>query len=344
MKKPAADYSICLLALLLALLLLSSCKGKPEPSSTTPPLAVHVFEVQARQTQAVENVPGSVRAKLKATIEAKVSGRIDKMLAVEGQSVEQGQLLASLDVREIRAKLDQAIAVRDQAEKDLQRFTTLVAKNAVTRQEFEQVQARALVARASVTEAQTMLGYAEITAPFKGVITRKLADVGDLASPGRALIEMEDPAALRFEANIPETFMERIKIGQYYNVRVASLNADLLCPVTELSATVDPNSRTFLVKLDLPERKELRSGQYGHVAVLTGEESIITIPRTALLQRGQLELVYVVENGRAHLRLVRSGKSFGEAVQILSGLSPGELVVSERISKLRDGQQVEVLS
>lgn len=145
---------------------------------------------------AIEEVVGTVRPKLRSDIEAKVSGRIEQMRAVPGQLVKRGELLVQLDAREIQAKLDQATASRDQAESDLVRYTKLIAQHAITQQEFEASQSRARIARASVTEAETMLGYTKITAPFNGVITSKLSDVGDLAAPGRPLLKMEDPHQL----------------------------------------------------------------------------------------------------------------------------------------------------
>jgi RND family efflux transporter MFP subunit len=123
-----------------------------------------------------------VRAKLHAAIEAKVSGRIEKMLVAPGQAVKAGDLLAQLDAREIQARLDQALTLREQSSRDTERLRSLLASSAISRQEFETTESRSRVAVASVTEGETMLAYTTIVAPFDGVITRKLADVGDLAA------------------------------------------------------------------------------------------------------------------------------------------------------------------
>ncbi|NMC63707.1 MAG: efflux RND transporter periplasmic adaptor subunit, partial [SAR324 cluster bacterium] len=190
-------------------------------------------------------------------------------------------------------------------------------------------------------EAETMLGYASIRAPFNGIITKKLADVGDLAMPGRPIVEMEDPSALRFEANVPETLFHNIKISSELDIEIAGLSAPIKGVVAELSPTADPNSRTFLVKFDLPNEARLRAGQFGHVSVPSNAETLISIPKAAIVNRGQMEVVYVVRDGKAWLRLVRTGKQIGESFEILSGLEDGEVIVADGASDLRDGQLVQ---
>ncbi|MBI5799441.1 MAG: efflux RND transporter periplasmic adaptor subunit, partial [Verrucomicrobia bacterium] len=196
---------------ILAVVLLTACKRHEAPASSSAPhlpaAIVRVQKVESQRRMAVEEIVGTVRPKLSASVSAKVSGGIEKMLVAPGQAVKSGQLLVQLDAREIQARLDQATALREQTAKDLQRFQKLIADKAVTQQEFDAVQARQRVAAAAVTEAETQLGYTKILAPFDGVITHKRADVGDLATPGRALLELENPAALRLEADVPEALV-----------------------------------------------------------------------------------------------------------------------------------------
>ena len=290
---------------------------------------------------AIEEVVGTVRPKLRCDSEATVSGRIEQMSAVPGQLVKRGDLLVQLDAREIQAKLDQATASRDQAESDLVRYTKLIAQHAITQQEFEATQSRARIARASVTEAETMLGYTKITAPFDGVITSKLSDVGDLAAPGRPLLKMEDPQALRFEADVPEAIIARIKPDAVLPVRVGG-QPEISGTVTEISPASDPNSRTFLVKLDLPQSAGLRGGLFGRVGVPVGESSVLRVPSSAVVQRGQMEIVFVLDKDHAVLRLVKTGKHIGNDLEILSGIESNEKVITDHVSQLVDGQRVEM--
>jgi RND family efflux transporter MFP subunit len=297
---------------------------------------------ESRSHPATEEVVATVQAKLHAVIEAKISGRIERMLVAPGRAVRTGELLAQLDAREIQARLDQALATREQASRDTERLRRLLEEKAVSRQDFETADSRHRVAVAAVTEAETMLGYVRIVAPFNGVITRKLADVGDLASPGRALLEMDDPAALRVEASVPEALILRVRLGETLNVRAAAEGVPVTAVVSEIAPAADAASRTFSVKLDLPAATDLRAGQFARVTILLAESKALLVPASAVVQRGQMELVFIVTNGRAQLRLVKTGKRIGDAVELVSGVSAGEMAVIDGAARLRDGQSVEV--
>ena len=296
--------------------------------------------VENKARPSSEEVVGTVRAKLRAAIEAKVSARIEALLVAPGQIVKAGDLIARLDPREIQAKLDQALALRQQATRDLARGRELLDKKITTQADFDAVQARASVAEGAAREMETMLGYTKIVAPFDGIVTRKLADVGDLAAPGKPIIEMEDPAALRFEADVPEALIGNVKLGAKLPVQVAEGAAPMEGAVVELAPVADAASRTFLVKLDIPAAGSNRSGQFGRVWVPTGESKSIRVPPSAVVVRGQMECVFVVADQHAQLRIVRTGKHTGGEAEILAGLSPGERVVSEGAESLRDGQPV----
>jgi RND family efflux transporter MFP subunit len=284
----------------------------------------------------------TVRAKLHAVIEAKVSGKIEQMLVAPGQNVKAGELLVQLDASEVQAQLDQAAAVRQQAESDLKRATDLIQQKILSQSEYDSAQSKFRVADAAAAQAQTLLGYTKIVAPFAGVITRKDADVGDLAAPGKALLEMEDARDLRLEADVPEAVIGRIALGDKLSVRVSGVTNELEGVVSEIAPSADPNSRTFLVKVDLPPTPGLRAGQFGRVAVPVGETSALRVPATAVLQRGEMEIVFVVVNGHAQLRLVKTGKRVGDEVELVSGVDVGDPVVVDGAGNLADGQPVEV--
>ena len=264
------------------------------------------------------------------------------MLVAPGQNVKAGELLVQLDAREVQAQLDSATAVRQQAESDLKRATDLIQQKILSQSEFDSAQSKFRVADAAAAQAQTLLGYTRIVAPFAGVITRKDADVGDLAAPGKALLEMEDARDLRLEADVPEAVISRIALGDKLSVRVSGVTNDLEGVVSEIAPSADPNSRTFLVKLDLPPTPGLRAGQFGRVAVPVGETSALRVPATAVLQRGEMEIVFVMVNGHAQLRLVKTGKRVGDEVELVSGVDAGEPVVVDGAGNLADGQPVEV--
>ena len=333
-------FSLLLLTLVTALAPVACHSKKENAPESLPPVEVRSIEVENKARPSSEEVVGTVRAKLRAAIEPKVSARIETLLVAPGQIVKAGDLIAQLDAREIQAKVDQALALREQATRDLARTRELLDKKITTQADFDAVQARARMAEGAAREVETMLGYTKVVAPFDGIVTRKLADVGDLAAPGKPIIEMEDPGAIRFEADVPEALIGHLKIGAKLPVQVAAGAAPIEATVVEVAPVADPASRTFLVKLDLPAAEGTRSGQFGRVWVQTGESKSIRVPTSAIMVRGQMECVFVVENQHAQLRIVRTGKLTAGEVTILSGVSSGERVVSEGAESLRDGQRV----
>lgn len=323
---------------------LSGCGQKQDnsPAVALPTAAVRTQIIESKPRIATEEVVGTVRAKLRSIIEAKVSGKIEQLLVVPGQQVKAGESLAVIDAREVQARYDQAVALRQQADADLKRLTSLFEQKILSQAEFDGAQAKARVSGAALTEAETLLSYTKVTAPFAGVITRKHADVGDLATPGKPLLEMEDSRVLRLEADVPEAVVGKLTLGDKLPVRIAALERELTGVISEIAPAADPNSRTFLVKLDLPGTTGLRAGQFGRVAMPVGETTALRVPTSAVTQRGQMELVFIVSDGKAQLRLVKTGKRLGSEIELVSGVSAGEKVVTENAASLMDGQPVTV--
>ncbi|MCP5544517.1 MAG: efflux RND transporter periplasmic adaptor subunit [Akkermansiaceae bacterium] len=324
--------------------LLVSCdkhETSREPAPDLPTAKIGIYQVESRPHRISEQIVGTVHAKRRATVEAKVSGRVGRYLVATGQVVKSGDLIAEIDVSEIAAKVEAAQATLDQARRDLDRYSRLFETRAVTRQDLENVESRERVARAGLAEAESMLAYARVTAPFDGVVTRKLAEVGDLAMPGKPLADIEAPDELRFEADLPESMLEKVAVGDELTVSFPK-TAALGAKISEVAPVADPASRTFRIKLDLPAGRGLRTGMFGRVTVPVAESDALVVPRTAVLQRGQMECVFVTGDGRAWLRLVKTGQPLGEGVEILSGLDAGETIVAAPDERMIDGQPVEV--
>lgn len=341
---------------------LAGCGHKAETRSALPSnlpaVAVRTQTVESKQWPSTEEVVATVRARLRATLEAKVSGRIAEMPVVLGEQVKAGQLLARLDAAEIKARLDQAQASLQQADREWKRVSALFSQQAITRSELDTAESHQLVAKAAVAEAEAMMGYVEVRAPFDGVVARKWADVGDLASPGKPLLDLEDPTALQLEADVPEAIVSRIQLGAPMALSVDTLPTKLSGIVSEVAPAADPLSRTFRVKLDLPAEftqsatantqpaarttpSVLRSGRFARLLVPVGESTSLRVPATAVVQRGQMELVFVVKDQRAQLHLVKTGRRVGQDTEILSGLDAGDAVVVSGAAQLLDGQPVE---
>ena len=330
---------------LVAVVILAGC-GKHEedgagPAASSPAVPVVVAPVSAQPLWDEEEVVGNVEAAQRAVLSAKVTGVIDAVKVAPGARVQRGTALATIDAREIKARLDSAMAAQDQAQKDFARIERLLQSGSSTRQEFDAATTRLRTADASLVEARTMLQYTGITAPFDGVVTRKLVEVGDLATPGKPLLEMENSSLLRFECEIPEALLDRVNMGSDLPVRVDAAGAELNGKISEIAPSASAGSRTFLVKLDLPAAEKLRAGQFGRVRVPVRERPALLVAESAVVRRGQIESVFVVEEGKARLRLVKSGRQMNGKIEILSGLSGGESVVVRDAHLLTDGVSVE---
>jgi RND family efflux transporter MFP subunit len=324
----------------------SGCGKAPHSKTASAPelpvAPVKVQQIAARAVESSEEVSGTVRARLRATIEAKASGRITALPVVAGQKVRAGDLVARLEAPEIKARADLAQANLIQAEREWKRASSLQNQQAATRAELDVAESRHLASQAALAEAKAMLSYIEVLAPFDGVVARKMADVGDLAAPGKPLVEVEDPSNLQVEASVPELIASKVRADMTMPVRLGHSSDLVAGKVTEVSPVADPVSRTFRVKLDLPPNSGALSGQFARLFVPLGETSSLYIPASAVTRRGQLDIVFVVEDGKAWLHLVKIGRRLGGEVEVLSGLDSGDKVIVEGGNLLVDGQPVEI--
>lgn len=328
----------------LAALLAAGCHQDSQPAAreTLPSATVTTVKVTTAPRATFEDVPGTVVPRVKSALEAKVVGRIVSLTAGSGQEIKAGQTLLKIDAPEIQARADQALSALKLAEQENQRTQNLFARQAATRAELDVATAQLNQARAAAAEANVTLGYLSIVAPFDGVVSRKLVDVGDLAAPGKALIEIEQPGGKRFEAAIPETLIGQIKPGATLKVSFDGVAEPVAATVAEIDPAGDLVTRSWRVKLDLPASANFRSGTFGRVTVPRDERSAIVIPAAAMIQRGQLEQVFVVAAGKASLRLVKTGRSVAGNVEVLSGLQADESVVVNPAADLKDGQPVNM--
>jgi RND family efflux transporter MFP subunit len=286
----------------------------------------------------VTEVVGTVRATRSATIAPLISGTVADIRVGLGSSVRAGEVLVKLSAREVDARLEQTRAVSAQAARDRARATSLVGQGAISVADYEAAMSQWNVALARQAEASSIAERRVLRAPFAGVITSKIASIGDTALPGQPLLVLEARSALRLEAQVPETAGERLAIGDAVPVRIEGL--ELEGRLAEVQPASDATTRTRLFKIDLPDTTGLRSGQFGR-ALLAGTQSrTVTVPTEAVVRHGQLEGVFVVDSGVARLRLVRSGREWKGRVEISSGLSGGEKVALAATG-LVDGDSVE---
>ncbi|MGX2041547.1 efflux RND transporter periplasmic adaptor subunit [Methylocaldum sp. MU1018] len=343
-------YALAAVAVLIVLLMWmqGSFESKVEPGVSEAAANGEVIAKNATTAKVVrkeiERVfawPGTVAARTVAQIAAKVPGRILDIAARAGDRVERGQVLARLDQREIRARLGQARAALAAAEAqagraraDARRLQNLYDKEAATRQDLDAVlaaartaEAQARKARDAVREAESSQAETVLRAPFDGVIVERRLEPGDMALPGAPILVLQESQRLRIESAVPANCAGLVKLGEELKVRIANPESELRAAVDEIRPAVDPKTRTVLVKARLPEDSGVQPGAFGWLYQPCGQDEALLVPVSAVNRVGQLESVRLVIDGRARLRLVRTGKRHDGQIEILSGLDEGDTVL-----------------
>lgn len=197
-----------------------------------------------------------------------------------------------------------------------------------------------VAAREDASAAHVSSSYAVITAPFDGIVTEKLVDAGNLASPGVPLMRVEDTRRFRLEVQVDESAASTIVAGGGADVIFDASATSVHGRIVEVSRNVDAGSHSFVVKIELPQKQALRSGMFARARFTSGPRTALAIPRRALVPQGQLSTVYVVSAHRARMRVVSSGDGSDTVAEILAGLAAGERVVVSPPLSLRDGDPV----
>jgi RND family efflux transporter MFP subunit len=187
---------------------------------------------------------------------------------------------------------------------------------------------------------------ASIRAPYDGVVTAKKVDVGDLAAPGVPLLSLQKQAANEVVFEVPEKYIPAIYLQQKVTVNIPSLQEKMLpAVVVRIDPSADQKSRSFRIRAELPHDKSIRSGMYAKVEMPVGETASMVIPATAVVHQGQLMGIYLVDEHQvARFRLIRTGKAFGDNVEVVSGLKDGDRYVVIPPPELSDGTKVEMTS
>jgi len=227
-----------------------------------------------------------------------------------------------------------------QARENLRMATAGIAENTIKVENVKMLRSQVSQAQAALSAARVVLGYANISAPFSGVITRRRVDPGTMASPGVPVMSLVDDSGFRLEAIVPESRILRVQLGDAAEVTIDALSRNLTGQVAQVVPSADPASRTFIVKISLPKSARLTAGMFGRASIVAGESKGLHVPENAVWREGSLTGVYVIERDIAHKRLVTLGKSRDGSVEALAGLQAGEEIVIDGIRRVRDGVAV----
>lgn len=307
-----------------------------------PPVNVQTMTVKHENIDSRVEVVGTVEAVDQAVIAAKISGTIIEIPVVLGSAVSRGDLLVKINADEISARVLLVQAQLAQARRNLKREEKLLKQNASTQETVRSMRDMLAVAEAGHREAASMLSYSTITAPFSGVVTKKIANSGDLATPGTPLLHLENPEQLQVVASIPESITLKIRQGDRLSIQIPADKSTHAGIVAEISPVISPRSRTSKIKINLVSAPSLRTGMFARVGLPGTETTTLMIPEQAVVPFGQLEKVFVVQQGKAQLRLVRTGMRAKGMVEILSGLQAGEQIVTENNGLLVNGQPLRI--
>jgi len=351
----------------IGLLILSACSSnakKDTQTSADTAVMVTVSQPTADAKQGL-TVSGQVEASETANISTRIMGYITRINVKIGDHVNKGQLLATISNDDILAKRAQADAMITEAEagfkdaqKDYDRFTALYKQQSASAKELDNItlqyssaKARLEAAKQQRNEVNAMLGYTNLTAPFAGTVTRKMMDAGSMANPGMPLLTIEQSGSYQVSASVPETEISLIKEGTPVTINIDAIHKVIKGEIAQIARSSDNSGGQYLIKILIPdnEKQDLFAGMYANVKIpvsqttKTNISEQVMVPVSAIEYKGQLTGLYTIgSNHTALLRWVRLGKTQGNQVEVLSGLTRNEQFIVSAEGRLYNGVAVKI--
>ncbi len=311
-----------------------------------PPMPVETAEVQIADSDQLLSAVGSLRSEESVVIAAEIAGRIEKIGFDEGEKSTQGKLLIQLDSAVLQAELDRAVASRNLSKSNYHRAEALLKDRAVSAQERDEAYAKWQLDEANVRLAKAQLGKTCIRAPFAGTLGLRLVSLGDYVQPGQPLVNLEAINRLKVEFKIPEKYLAKVKVGQQLELQSdAYAKRSFSGHVYAIDPLVEKQSRSLVLRGQLDNSKhDLLPGQFVKVQLSVATKSdAMFIPEQALIPQPKVQLVFKVVEGKAQMVPVETGTRMKGWVEIVSGLSTGDIVVTGGHQKIGPGSPVHSL-
>ncbi|MBP2664219.1 MAG: mdtA 3 [Firmicutes bacterium] len=335
--------------------------GKNEVKADDSALSVKVAAAGYVDTVPSLTFNGSIEGATAATVSAKIAGRIEQVLVEEGQAVKAGDSLVKLEAVELANSARQAGDAVKKAEinyelalNDYNRYQRLFDKGAISEQQLDNVRAKLKTAEADVSSAtannssaKQQYGYGIISAPVDGVVANKNATIGQVVSPGAALMVVQDIDQVYAVINVEQKELGSVKVGQQANITVDTYPDTVFTGIVEVvNPEAGSGSRMFRTKIKIDNvSSHLKPGMFAKVALATGNSvAVQTVPQAAVVQKQGLYYVFTVENNKAVRRQIEIGEVTGNAIVVKSGLQPGEQVIVTSTNRIKDGDAVRVAS
>ena len=308
-----------------------------------PPTPVRAEPVTRATLNVEVTAVGTLRADETVMIRPEIAGRVATIHFKEGQAVNAGEALVTLDQDEYKAQLAGSSAQVGLEESSYQRLQDLQRKNLTSQQNLDETKARLDAARAQQELNRVRLERTVIRAPFAGTVGLRLVSPGAYVKPGDDIANLESLGSMKLDFRVPETYLARLSVGQTLAVRVdAWPDQSFEGSIYAIDPALDPETRTVLLRARLPNKgNKLRPGLFARVSlILERRENALVAPEQAIVPVGQKTFVYRVVDGKAVMTPVRLGLRRPGQVEIIEGLSVGDLVVTDGQLKIRDGAPV----
>jgi RND family efflux transporter MFP subunit len=352
----------------IGLLFLAACSSKEQkkPIANTDAAIVVTVATPSGDVQQGVNVSGQIEASQTANISTRVMGYITMLTIKVGDRVSKGQLLATISNQDMLAKRGQtdamiaeAQAAVSSAQKDFERFTALYKQQSATAKELDNVTLQYNAAKARMEGAKQMrnevnaqLGYTSLTAPFAGIVTQKLADAGSMASPGMPILTIEQSGSYQVSAAVPENAINQIRPGATAIVTIKAIDRTIKGTVTQINQSSQYTGGQYIIKVSIPnnEKQGLYAGMYANIAIdvkpvaaAKPTANSVMVPLSSIERKDQLTGLYTISsNNTALLRWVRLGKTYGDKVEVLTGLEKNETFIVSAEGKLYNGIPISI--
>lgn len=280
-------------------------------------------------------------------ITPELAGHIERINFQDGASVKRGDVLIELDDTIFKAKNESAQAKLKLTELNFKRTALLGKKGMISKQAIDQAESDMRERKAEAAETAAMLSKMQLTAPFDGVVGKSSVSIGDYVNIGQQLVKITDTSHFRIEYNLPEKYISSIAPNQTVTIKTASYpDRTFEGSVTFISPTINTDSRTLFVYADIPnDNKLLVAGMFVDVSQSLGsDEKVMVIPERSLVPVLDGDQVYRVVDGKAYAVDAVIGKRQNGKVQISSGLSPNDIIITDGQQKLKNGMPVKIKS
>lgn len=277
------------------------------------------------------------------TIGSDANGKLVSIRFEEGDQVKQGQLLAKVDDEMLQLQLENAEVGLEGQKNDDRRYSNLEKENAVSGVQVEKTRLGVRSGELQKKQIQKQIRSTSIVAPYSGVVTKKMIDLGSFVGNGTPLFELTDISSLKLTVNVPERDVLKFRLGQAVSVRADIYGArDFAGKITNISVVAD-RAHNFKVQITVPNpKRELMAGMYGSVRLKNDQsKTALSVPRLALVGSSKNPQVYVVRNKVAHLTTFNAGTSDGEYIEVISGIKKGDEIVVKGQVNLQDKTNVK---